>query len=136
MQELGQAQNVRYLIENAGSMMDLHYHAFCELLDWLHSQKPVSFGAPLTMVAKEISFPCDTSVFTLCSDQSKHTGITRKRNFFRNNDDMQEIGRPHPPQFDEGGPLLTREGKAIILSPLLRTRNLLQFEVCWALWTL
>ena len=114
MQELAQVQSVQYLIENAGSMMDLHYHAFCELLGLAPQPK-----------SRFLWDPADYGF-----------GITRKRNFFRNNDAMQEVVRPHPPQFDKGGPLLTREGKATILPPLLRTRNLLQFEVCWASWTL
>ena len=56
--------------------------------------------------------------------------------FFRGHEDYQEIDRSQGPRFNQGGPILFQEGKPITLPPLLRTRSLLQFEVCWASWTL
>ena len=114
MQELVKVQNVRFLVENAGSMVDLHYQAFCQLLGL--SPEPKS---------RYLWDPADHGF-----------GITRKRNFFRGHDDCQEITEPQGLNLNQGGPLLLQPDKPMPLPPLLRTRSLLQFEVCWSSWTL
>ena len=107
MQDLVTKQNVRFLVENAGSMVDLHYQAFCTLL-----------GLP--------SEPKSRYLW----DPSEHGyGVTRKRNFFRGHNDSQSIQESPGLNLTQGGPLL-------LLPPLLRTRSLLPFEVCWSSWTL
>ena len=110
MQELVKVQNVRFLVENAGSMVDLHYQAFCQLLGL--SPEPKS---------RYLWDPADHGF-----------GITRKRIFFRGHDDCQEISEPQGLNLNQGGPILLQPNKPITLPPLLRTRSLLQFEVCWS----
>ena len=83
MQELVQVKNVRYLVENAGSMVDLHYQAFCDLLGLTPQPK-----------SRFLWDPADHGF-----------GITRKRNFFRDYEDCQEIA------------ILLQEGKLIALPP-------------------
>ena len=95
-------------------MVDLHYQAFCTLL-----------GLP--------SEPKSRYLW----DPSEHGyGVTRKRNFFRGHDDSQAIQRSTGLNLTQGGPLLLQSKKPITLPPLLRTRSLLPFEVCWSSWTL
>ena len=114
MQDLVSKKNVRFLIENAGSMIDLHYQAFCALL-----------GIP--------SEPRSDYVW----DPAEHGyGVTRKRNFFRGHKDRQPIQNPQKLSPVQGGPLLLQSGQPITFPPLLRTRDLLPFEVCWSSWTL
>lgn len=53
MQEITSVSRIRYLIENAGSMVVLHFHAFCELLGLAKHPKdqylwdPADLGFPL-----------------------------------------------------------------------------------------
>ena len=114
MQEIAGIERVRYLIENAGSMVELHFHAFCELLGLSRQPKDQYLWGPA-----DHGYP-----------------ITRKRKFFRSHQDKQDIINKPLVEFDSGGPLLSREQKAITLAPLLRTREFLPFDVCWASWTL
>ena len=112
MQDLVKVNNVRFLVENAGSMVDLHYQAFCKLL-----------GLPLEPKSQYVWDPADSADFGF--------GVTRKRNFFRAHEDSQTITEPRGPDFTQGGPLLSTT-KPTSLPPLLRTRKLLPFEVCWS----
>ena len=114
MQDLVTNRNIRFLVENAGSMVDLHYQAFCELL-----------GLPTEPKSQYLWDPADHG-----------HGITRKRNVFRGHDDSQPIQGMYRLAPTQGGPLLLQPGKPITLPPLLRTRKLLPFEVCWSSWTL
>ncbi len=111
MQDLVTKQNVRFLAENAGSMVDLHYQAFCTLL-----------GIPSEPKSNYIWDPADYGY-----------GITRKRNFFRGHNDSQPIQNPRKLSPAQGGPLLLQTKQPITLPPL---RELLPFEVCWSSWTL
>ena len=114
MQDLVSKRNVRFLVENAGSMIDLHYQAFCTLL-----------GIPPEPRSNYVWDPAEHGY-----------GITRKRNFFRGHKDRQPIQNPQKLSPVQGGPLLLQSGQPITFPPLLRTRDLLPFEVCWSSWTL
>ena len=114
MQDLVSKNNVRFLVENAGSMIDLHYQAFCTLL-----------GIPPEPKSNYVWDPAEHGY-----------GITRKRNFFRGHKDRQPIQNPQKLSPVQGGPLLLQSGQPITFPPLLRTRDLLPFEVCWSSWTL
>ena len=114
MQDLATPGNVRFLVENAGSMVDLHYHAFCTLL-----------GIPSEPKTAYLWDPADHGF-----------GITRRRNFFRAHSDCQIIQERQQLCPKQGGPLIAKNGQPITLPPLLRTRDLLPFEVCWSSWTL
>ena len=114
MQDLATTSNVRFLVENAGSMADLHYQAFCTLL-----------GIPSEPKSAYLWGPADYGF-----------GITRKRNFFRAHSDRQSIQECRQLCPKQGGPLIAKDGRPITLPPLLRTRDLLPFEVCWSSWTL
>ena len=107
MQEIAGIERVRYLIENAGSMVELHFHAFCELQGLSRQPKDQYLWDPA-----DHGYP-----------------ITRKRNVFRNHQDKQDIINKPLVEFDNGGPLLSREQKAIALAPLLRTREFLPFDI-------
>ena len=69
MQDLVSKKNVRFLVENAGSMADLHYQAFCTLLGL-----PPEPGSNYVWDCVENGY-----------------GVTRKRNFFRGHKDHQPI---------------------------------------------
>ena len=114
MQDLVTKKNVRFLVENAGSMVDLHYQAFCTLL-----------GLPSEPKSSYVWDPAEYGY-----------GVTRKRNSFRGHNDSQPIQNPRKLSPAQGGPLLLQSKQPITLSPLLRTRELLPFEVCWSSWTL
>ncbi len=114
MQDLATTNNVRFLVENAGSMGDIHYQAFCTLL-----------GTPSEPRSEYVWDPADYGY-----------GITRKRNFFRAHTDRQFIQESRRLCPKQGGPLMAQDGRPITLPPLLRTRDLLPFEVCWSSWTL
>ena len=114
MQDLVTPGNVRFLVENAGSMVDLHYQAFCTLL----------------------GIPSDPKNAYLWDPADHGFGITRRRNFFRAHSDCQTIQESQQLCPKQGGPLIAKNGQPITLPPLLRTRDLLPFEVCWSSWTL
>ena len=85
MQDLATKRNIRFLVENAGSMVDLHYQAFCKLL----------------------GLPSEPKSRYLLWDPAEHGyGITRKRNFFRGHDDSQTIQGSHRLNLTQAGPLL------------------------------
>ena len=114
MQHLAGPDNVRYLAENAGSMEDMHFDAFCRLLKLEPPKRKsflwdvMSFGAP----------------------------IQRGRNFFRGHVDFEEVCLSAC-YFPEGwGPLIDSTGKAVPLAPLLRTRTVEAFGIYRSSWTL
>ena len=107
--------SVRFLVENAGSMKDVHFVAFCKLL-----------GLPF----KE---PFDQYAW----DLAKYTCfITRKRNFFRNMTDDEPIVNIDSWHSEDSGPLLSIGGKTIAFAPLLRTRKTMNYGICHSSWTL
>ena len=114
MQDLATTNNVRFLVENAGSMADLHYQAFCALL-----------GIPTEPRRDYLWDPAEHGY-----------GITRKRNFFRAHTDRRPIQESRQLCPKQGGPLIAKDGRPITLPPLLRTRDLLPFEICWSSWTM
>ena len=114
MQCLAGPEKVRYLAENAGSMEDMHFDAFCRLL----KLEP----------AKRKSFLWDVTTFG--------APIQRGRNFFRGHNDSEEICLSAC-YFPEGwGPLIDQAGNVVPLSPLLRTRTVEAFGVYRSSWTL
>jgi len=115
MQVLVGCPSVRFLVENAGSMKDVHFVAFCKLLG-LPYEKPFD------------QYTWDLAKFTCF--------ITRKRNFFRNTADVEPITDLGSWHSDDSGPLLTISGKTIAFAPLLRTRKMLSYGVCHSSWTL
>ena len=107
--------SVRFLVENAGSMKDVHFVAFCKLL-----------GLPF----KE---PFDQYAW----DLAKYTCfITRKRNFFRNMTDDEPIVNIDSWHSEDSGPLLSISGKTVAFAPLLRTRKTMNYGICHSSWTL
>ena len=98
MQRLVEAEAVRYLVENAASMLQIHLDAFCRLL-----------GLPLDQRGRYVWDPWDFGF-----------QITRRRNYFRNFDDTEDI---EPPMlvFDQNfGPLVDQSGNNVSFAPLLQ----------------
>lgn len=114
MQVLCGSQAIRYLVENAGSMRDVHFVAFCKLLNLPYE-------------------PFHRYIW----DLAKHTPfVTRKRNFFRNVDDFEPVANLQSWTQEDEGPLLLPGGQTIPFAPLLRTRKTLPFGIVHASWTL
>ena len=101
MQRLVGPAAVRYFVENAASMLQIHLDAFCQLL-----------RIPADHHGRYVWDPCDFGF-----------EVTRKRNF----DDVEEIGIPTRVFESEFGPLLDQAGKCIPFAPLLRTREVLPY---------
>ena len=114
MQQLCGPQAVRFLAENAASMLDIHYRAFCKLLN-IDPKPPDKY---------------------LWNPSNFGYQITRRRNFFRNFDDVESILSPTLVFGDHYGPLLRPNGDIIPLAPLLRTRDTLPNGIIRASWTL
>ena len=114
VQQLCGPQAVRFLAENAASMLEMHYRAFCKLLN-IDPMPP----------DKYLWNPSDFGY-----------QITRRRNFFRNFDDVESIPSPTLVFGDHYGPLLRPNGDTIPLAPLLRTRDTLPNGIIRASWTL
>ena len=87
MQDLATPGNVRFLVENAGSMVDLHSHAFCTLL----------------------GIPSEPKIAYLWDPADHGFGITRRRNFFRAHSDRQII-QERQQLCPKEGPSLQRTG--------------------------
>ncbi len=114
MQVLVGPNAVRFLVENAGSMKPVHFVAFCRLLGLPHN-------------------PSNQYIW----DLAKYTSlISRKRNFFRNFNDVEPV--QNIPNFfnQNSGPLLDQKGHVIAFAPLLRTREVHKFGICHSSWTL
>ena len=107
--------SVRFLVENAGSMKDIHFVAFCKLLG-------LPYAEPFDQ------FTWDLAKFTCF--------ITRKRNFFRNMADVEPVTDLGSWHSEDSGPLLTISGKTIAFAPLLRTRKTMNYGICHSSWTL
>ena len=114
MQRLVGPAAVRYLVENAASMLQIHLDAFCQLL-----------RIPAVHHGRYVWDPCDFGF-----------EVTRKRNYFRNFDDIEEIGIPTRVFESEVGPLIDQAGKCTPFAPLLRTREVLPYGIIRASWTL
>ena len=114
VQQLCGPQAVRFLAENAASMLEMHYSAFCRLL----SIDP-------TLPDKYLWNPSDFGY-----------QITRRRNFFRNYDDFESIHSPTLVFGDHFGPLLRQNGETVPFAPLLRARDTLPNGIIRASWTL
>ena len=114
MQGLVGTEAVRYLVENAASMLQIHLDAFCRLLS-LHGDPQSSY----------VWDPWDL-VFQ----------ITGKRNYFRNFDDTEEIVSPLQVFDHKYGPLVDLGGNCVPFAPLLRTRQSLPYGMLRSSWTL
>ena len=114
MQRLVGPAAVRYLVENAASMLQIHLDAFCQLL-----------RLPADHHGRYVWDPCDFGF-----------QVTRKRNYFRNFDDVEEIGIPTRVFESELGPLIDQAGKCLPFAPLLRTRETLPYGIIRSSWTL
>ena len=114
VQQLCGPQAVRFLAENAASMLEMHYKAFCRLLN-IDVMPPDKY---------------------LWNPSYMGYQITRRRNFFRNFDDVEGIPSPTVIFGDQFGPLLRQNGEVIPLAPLLRTRDTLPNGIIRASWTL
>ena len=114
MQRLVGPAAVRYLVENAASMLQIHLDAFCQLL-----------RIPADHHGRYVWDPCDFGF-----------EVTRKRNYFRNFGDVEEIGIPTRVFESEFGPLIDQAGKCTPFAPLLRTREVLPYGIIRASWTL
>ena len=115
MQILVGCSSVRFLVEIAGSMKDVHFVAFCKLLGLLY-EEPFD------------QYTWDLAKFTCF--------IARKRNFFRNMADVEPITDLGSWHSEDSGPLLSISGKTIAFAPLLRTRKTLSYGICHSSWTL
>ena len=109
------SSSVRFLVENAGAMKDIHFVAFCKLLG-------LPFAEPFDQ------YTWDLAKFTCF--------IARKRNFFRNFADVEPITDLDSWYSEESGPLLTISGKTVAFAPLLRTRKTMNYGICHSSWTL
>ena len=114
MQRLVGPAAVPYLVENAASMLQIHLDAFCQLL-----------RIPADYHGRYVWDPCDFGF-----------EVTRRRNYFRNFDDIEEIGIPTRVFESEVGPLIDQAGKCTPFAPLLRTREVLPYGIIRASWTL
>ena len=114
MQRLVGPTAVRFLVENAASMLQIHLDAFCQLL-----------RIPVDYHGRYVWDPCDFGF-----------EVTRRRNYFRNFDDIEEIGIPTRVFESEVGPLIDQAGKCTPFAPLLRTREALPYGIIRASWTL
>ena len=114
MQRLVGTTAVRFLVENAASMLQIHLDAFCQLL-----------GLPLDQHGRYIWDPWGFGF-----------QITRKRNFFRNYDDVEEIEFPTLVFDHVFGPLVDQSGNNVPFAPLLRTREVLPYGMLRSSWTL
>ena len=114
MQVLVGSNFVRFLVENAGSMKPVHFVAFCKLLGLPHN-------------------PMNQYIW----DLAKYTPlISRKRNFFRNFEDVEPV-QDIPNFFNRNsGPLIDQKGHIVAFAPLLRTREVPKFGICRSSWTL
>ena len=90
------SSSVRFLVENAGSMKDIHFVAFCKLLG-------LPFAEPFDQ------YTWDLAKFTCF--------ITRKRKFFRNMADVEPITDLDSWHSEDSGPLLTISGKTVAFAP-------------------
>ena len=104
----------RFLAENAASMLEMHYRAFCKLLN-IDPMPPDKY---------------------LWNPSNFGYQVTRRRNFFRNFDDVESTPSPTLVFGDQYGPLLRPNGDTIPLAPLLRTRDTLPNGIIRASWTL
>ena len=104
-------QAVRFSVENAASMLDIHYKAFCKLLNI----------APMPP-EKYLWNPYDFGY-----------QITRKRNFFRNFESIRARSSFFGKSY---GPLLRENGDWTPFAPLLRARDTLPHGIVRASWTL
>ena len=114
MQRLVGPAAVRYLVENAASMLQIHMDAFCQLL-----------RLPVDHHGRYVWDPCDFGF-----------QVTRRRNYFRNFDDVEEIGIPTRVFGPEFGPLIDQSGNCLPFAPLLRTRETLPYGIIRSSWTL
>ena len=114
MQRLVGPAAVRYLVENAASMLQIHLDAFCQLL-----------RLPVDQHGRYVWDPCDFGF-----------QVTRRRNYFRNFDDVEEIGMPTRVFGPEFGPLIDQSRNCIPFAPLLRTRETLPYGIIRSSWTL
>ena len=80
---------MRFLAENAASMLEMHYRAFCRLLN-IDAMPPDKY---------------------LWNPSDMGYQITRRRNFFRNFDDVEGIPSPTLIFGDLFGPLLRQNGE-------------------------
>ena len=114
MQRLVGPAAVRYLVENAASMLQIHLDAFCQLL-----------RLPVDHHGRYVWDPCDFGF-----------QVTRRRNYFRNFDDIEEIGIPTRVFGPEFGPSIDQSGNCLPFAPLLRTRETLPYGIIRSSWTL
>ena len=114
MQQLVGPAAVRYLVENAASMLQIHFDAFCQLL-----------GLPLDQQGRYIWDPWDFGF-----------QITRRRIFFRNFDDVEGMEPPTLVFGHDFGPLVDQNGYNVPFAPLLRNRKTLLYGMLRSSWTL
>jgi len=100
------SSSVRFLVENAVSMKDVHFVAFCKLLG-------LQFAEPFDQ------YTWDLAKFTCF--------ITRKRNFFRNIADFEPITDLDSWNSEDSGPLLT----IILVRDLAFLPHVIQTDLPW-----
>ncbi len=103
-------------IENAASMLQIHFDAFYQYQ---------LLGLPLDHQGRSVWDPWDFGF-----------QITRRRNFFRNFDDIEDM---EPPTLVFGrtlGLLVDQNGNNVPFAPLLRTRETLPYGMLRSSWTL
>ena len=105
---------IRFLLENAGTMLEIHRKAILRALGLNPDANPDYFRV-----------------------DPKHThGIKRNRFYFRNYTDRDQVRKTTVLNYnDSEGPLLDQSGAHIPFGPLLRVRTVLGHEVLQLSWT-
>ena len=105
---------IRFLVENAGTMLEIHRQAILKALGLNPQLPPDHFRV----------------------DPKFSHGIRRNRFFFRNYPDRDQVAHTVGLSLgDEEGPLLNQGGEAIPFGPLLRVRAVMGHDVLQLSWT-
>ena len=105
---------IRFLVENAGTMLEIHRQAILKALGLNPHLPPDHFRV----------------------DPKFSHGIRRNRFFFRNYPDRDTVSSTAGLSLgDQEGPLLTQGGEAIPFGPLLRVRAVMGHDVLQLSWT-
>ena len=107
-------EHIRFLLENAGAMLDIHRKAILRALGLNPDSTPDSFRV----------------------DPKNTHGIRRNRFYFRNYQDCVKVSKTvvlEPSDIE--GPLVDFDGHPIPFGPLLRVRSVLGYNVYQLSWT-
>ena len=107
-------EHIRFLLENAGAMLDIHRKAILRALGLNPDSSPDSFRV----------------------DPKNTHGIRRNRFYFRNYQDCVKVSKTVVLELsDIEGPLVDFNGHPIPFGPLLRVRSVLGYNMYQLSWT-